>query len=98
MAAATLEVWVSRGRRMRVFLDTVAFVALGLLIAAITMLAVRWPFANTAAGELRCDDGGAVVVRVAGKDYAVNGMASRVTRLYSKFGTTIAIQTPTLIA
>ena len=61
---------------MRVFLDTVAFVALGLLIAAITMLAVRWPFANTAAGELRCDDGGAVVVRVAGKDYAVNGMAS----------------------
>jgi hypothetical protein len=61
---------------MRVLLDTVALFAIGLLMAAITMLAVRWPFANMASGELRCDDGGAVVVRVAGKDYAVNGMAS----------------------
>jgi len=60
---------------MRVLLDTVALFAIGLLMAAITMLAVRWPFANMASGELRCDDGGAVVVRVAGKDYAVNGMA-----------------------
>jgi hypothetical protein len=61
---------------MRVLLNTVALFAIGLLIAAIAMLAVRWPFADMASGELRCDDGGAVVVRIAGKDYAVNGMAS----------------------
>jgi hypothetical protein len=29
-----------------------------------------------AVGELRCEDGGAVVVRVLGKDYAANGIAS----------------------
>jgi hypothetical protein len=75
MAGATLEVWVT-GKEMRVLLNTVALLAIGLLIASITMLVVRWPFANMAAGELRCDDGGVVVVRVAGKDYAVNGMAS----------------------
>jgi hypothetical protein len=61
---------------MRVLPNTLTLLAIGLLIAAIAMLAVRWPFANLAAGELRCDDSGAVVVRVAGKDYAVNGMAS----------------------
>ena len=61
---------------MRILLNTAALFAIGLLLAAIAILAVRWPFANMAAGELRCDDGGAVVVRVAGKDYAVNGMAS----------------------
>ena len=61
---------------MRILLNTAALFAIGLLLAAIAILAVRWPFANMAAGELRCDDGGAVVARVAGKDYAVNGMAS----------------------
>ena len=61
---------------MRILLNTAALFAIGLLLAAIAILAVRWPFANMAAGELRCDGGGAVVVRVAGKDYAVNGIAS----------------------
>lgn len=61
---------------MRILLNTITLLAMGSLIAAITVLAVRWPFANFAAGELRCDDSGAVVVRVAGKDYAVNGMAT----------------------
>lgn len=61
---------------MRILLNTVTLLAIGLLIAAVAVLAVRWPFANMAVGELRCYDDGAVVVRVAGKDYAVNGMAS----------------------
>jgi hypothetical protein len=61
---------------MRALPNTVTLLAIGLLIAAIALLAVRWPFANLAAGELRCDDSGAVVVRIAGEDYAVNGMAS----------------------
>jgi len=43
---------VSRGWRIRVLQETVTLVVLGLLTAAIAMLAVRWPFANMAAGEL----------------------------------------------
>ena len=46
-------------------------------------LALCWPFANMAEGELRCESGGAVVVKIAGEDYAVNGMASR---LYPPIG------------
>ena len=30
-----------------------------------------------AEGELRCEGAGAVIIKIAGKDYAVNGMASR---------------------
>lgn len=61
---------------MKALLDTVTLLAIGVLLAAIATLGVRWPFANMAAGELRCEDRGAVVVRVSGTDYAVNGMAS----------------------
>jgi hypothetical protein len=31
---------------------------------------------DLAQGELRCEESGAVVIRIAGKDYAVNGAAS----------------------
>jgi hypothetical protein len=61
---------------MKVLLDAVTLCALGLLLAALATVVLRWPFADMAAGELRCESGGALVVRVAGKDYAVNGMAS----------------------
>jgi hypothetical protein len=61
---------------MRLLLNAVTLVAIGLLAAAIATLSLQWPFADMAAGELRCESGGAVVVRVVGKDYAVNGMAS----------------------
>ena len=61
---------------MKVLLDAIAVLAIGLLLAAIATLALRWPFANLAEGELRCEKGGAIVVRIAGKDYAANGMAS----------------------
>lgn len=42
------------------------------LIAATTL---SWPFHDFAEGELRCEGRGALVIRVAGKDYAVNGLA-----------------------
>ena len=61
---------------MKILLDAVALLAIGLLLATIATVGLRWPFANMAEGELRCEGGGAVVVRIAGKDYAVNGMAS----------------------
>jgi hypothetical protein len=60
---------------MKVLLDGVLLLAMGLLLATIA-LGLRWPFTNMAEGELRCESGGAVVVRIVGKDYATNGMAS----------------------
>jgi hypothetical protein len=62
---------------MKVLLDAVTLFTIGLLLAAIATLVLRWPFANMAEGELRCEGGGAVVVKIAGNDYAVNGMASQ---------------------
>lgn len=67
---------VSHGPGIRSFLDVFTLVAIGLLATAIVTLGLRWPFANISTGELRCERGGAIVVRVVGKDYAVNGMAS----------------------
>ena len=61
---------------MKALQDTVTLLVMSLLLAAIGLLAVRWPFANMAEGQLRCESGGALVVRVAGKDYAANGRAS----------------------
>ena len=61
---------------MRVLLNAITLFAIALLVAAVATLGVWWPFANMAVGELRCEDGGAVVVRVLGKDYAANGKAS----------------------
>jgi hypothetical protein len=37
---------------------------------------VKLAFFDLAQGELRCEGHGAVVIKVAGKDYAVNGLAS----------------------
>ena len=62
---------------MRVLLNAGTLLTIGLMVAATVTLGLRWPFANMAAGEMRCEKGGAVVVRIAGKDYAANGMASR---------------------
>jgi hypothetical protein len=61
---------------MKVLLDALTLLAIGLMLAGVATLALRWPFTNMAEGELRCESGGAVVVKIAGKDYAVNGMAS----------------------
>lgn len=61
---------------MRVLLNAVTVLVIGLMIAGVVTLGLRWPFANMAEGEVRCESGGAVVVRIAGKDYAANGMAS----------------------
>ena len=52
------------------------------LIAAIALLVLGvlgWysGYAKEAQGELRCEGAGAVVINVDGRDYAVNGMASK---------------------
>jgi hypothetical protein len=83
---------------MKILLDAVTLFTLGSLLIVIATPTLRWPFANMSEGELRCESGGAVVVKIAGKGYAVNGMASRPFRRYSKFGTTPMIRAPISIA
>jgi hypothetical protein len=61
---------------MRALLDTVVLLAIGLLFVAIIRLGHHWPFVDLSEGELRCESGGAVIIRIGGMDYAVNGMAS----------------------
>jgi hypothetical protein len=51
------------------------------LIPAVVLLvlgALGWysRYVKEARGELRCEGAGSVVINIAGKDYAVNGMAS----------------------
>jgi hypothetical protein len=48
---------------------------LGLIFSATIVLLDDWPFTNFSQGELRCEGAGAIVIRIAGNDYAVNGMA-----------------------
>jgi hypothetical protein len=54
----------------------VAILVMALICGSVAILVKTWPFANLARGELRCEGAGAVVIHIAGKDYAVNGMAS----------------------
>jgi hypothetical protein len=71
---------------MKVLRDSVTLLAIGLIVVALTTLGLRWPFARLAEGELRCEGAGAIVVNVAGKDYAMKVWRVDVTRPYSKFG------------
>ena len=61
---------------MNALKDGLTLLMITLLLGAVAGLVAFWPFGNTAQGGLRCEGKGAVVMRVAGKDYAVNGMAS----------------------
>ena len=61
---------------MKVLVDGLALLMIAALFVSVAALIAVWPFADMAQGELRCEGKGAVVIRVAGEDYAVNGMAS----------------------
>jgi hypothetical protein len=61
---------------MRLVINTITLLTIAFIIGAVVVLATAWPFTNLAQGELRCEGAGAVVIRIAGKDYAVNGLAS----------------------
>jgi hypothetical protein len=56
--------------------DALTIVIVTLILGSATVLMTVWPFTEMAQGELRCEGKGAVIIRIAGKDYAVNGMAS----------------------
>ena len=71
---------------MRIFIEVCAALLFGTLVLAVIGMdtespqASNFPKATLAAqgalGELRCEDRGAIVIKVDGTDYAVNGMAS----------------------
>jgi hypothetical protein len=58
----------SRGCVMRLIICTIAFVG-------VVGTAFALPPIDVAEGEIRCESPGAVVVNVAGQDYAVNAIA-----------------------
>ena len=61
---------------MKLVIEAVFILVIGLVCASVVYVATSWPFTNFDQGELRCEEGGTVVIRIAGKDYAVNGAAS----------------------
>jgi hypothetical protein len=60
---------------MRLIFDAITLLVVGLILGSVAALALSWPFFSLTQGELRCEGAGAVIIKVAGKDYAVNGMA-----------------------
>lgn len=61
---------------MRLTLDAIMLLVVGLIVGSLAAVTMSWPFHNLAQGELRCEGHGAIVIKVAGKDYAVNGLAA----------------------
>jgi hypothetical protein len=61
---------------MRLVKEAVFILVIGLAGGSMAYVGISWPFTDLAQGELRCEKGGAVVIRIANKDYAVNGAAS----------------------
>jgi hypothetical protein len=61
---------------MRLAINSITLLVIGAIIGSIAAATLSWPFFDLAQGELRCEGHGAVVIKVAGKDYAVNGLAS----------------------
>jgi hypothetical protein len=61
---------------MRSVKEAVLILVIGLVGGSVAYVGISWPFTDLAQGELRCEAGGAVIIRIAGKDYAVNGAAS----------------------
>jgi hypothetical protein len=61
---------------MRVVIDALSLLMVGLILGLVAYVGIRWPFADLTQGELRCERAGAVVIRIANKDYAVNAAAS----------------------
>jgi hypothetical protein len=64
----------SAGVAMKYIVEVLALLILG-AIAATAVLIFGRPSVKVAQGELRCEGAGAVIIRIAGEDYAVNTLA-----------------------
>lgn len=61
---------------MKLLIEVIALLVIGAIVASIAFFLLGRNPIKLAEGKLRCQDGGAIVINVDGKDYAVNGMAS----------------------
>ena len=52
------------GTAMRVVIDALSFLMVGLILGLVAYVGIRWPFADLTQGELRCERAGAVVIRM----------------------------------
>ena len=60
---------------MKYAVEAFALVIFATVVAIVVALMFASPDRNLTEGELRCEDAGAVIVNVAGEDYAVNSLA-----------------------
>jgi hypothetical protein len=61
---------------MKLLIEVIALLVISAIIISIAMVVLGRNPVKLAQGELRCHGGGAIVITIDGKDYAVNGMAS----------------------
>ena len=70
---------------MRLIIAAVALLVLGLIISSIAALILKGRSFKMAQGEVRCEGTGAIIVNIAGEDYAVNAIAGwQVQRVWNK--------------
>jgi hypothetical protein len=60
---------------MRLLIEVIALLVIGAIVVSIAIVILGRNPLQLAQGELRCEGGGAIIINVGGKDYAVNGMA-----------------------
>lgn len=60
---------------MRLLIEVLALLVIGAIVLSIAIVVLGRNPLKLAQGELRCEGGGAIIINVGGKDYAVNGMA-----------------------
>jgi len=60
---------------MRLLITAIALLVISAIFGSIAAWVLGWSSFKLAQGELRCEGAGAVIINVAGEDYAVNGMA-----------------------
>lgn len=62
---------------MRLVIGAVALIVIAAIAGTIVAFVLGKPSLKVAEGDLRCEGAGAVIIRIDGKDYALNGLASR---------------------
>jgi hypothetical protein len=60
---------------MRLLIAAIALLVIGVMFGSIAARVLGWSSLKLAQGDLRCEGAGAVVINIAGEDYAVNAIA-----------------------
>jgi len=60
---------------MRLLIAAIALLVSGVMFGSIAAWVLGWSSFKLAQGDLRCEGAGAVVINIAGEDYAVNAIA-----------------------